>query len=101
MPYLAKINAGQTQIAFGDENKLTSWKFDQKDSRKTLVHMLVVDELPFSFVEGAIFKYYNSVTQPMFKISCRNTSTTDTYQLFQEEKEKIRAFIKKMLVGFV
>nr|KAJ0220660.1 hypothetical protein LSAT_V11C200092110 [Lactuca sativa] len=95
VPYLAKVNVGQTQIAFGDENKLTSWKFDQKESRKALAHMLVVDELPFCFAEGACFKYYISVPQPMFKIPCRSTSTTDTYQLFQEEKENFRSFIKR------
>lgn len=96
-PYLAKVSGGQTQLTFqcGDENKLTSWKFDQKENRKALSHMLVVDELPFSFVEGAGFKYYNSVSQPLFKIPCRSTATTDVYQMFVEEKGKIRNFIKK------
>nr|KAJ0197777.1 hypothetical protein LSAT_V11C700372050 [Lactuca sativa] len=95
--YLDKLSGGQTQLAFqyGDENKLSTWKFDQNDSRKALAHMLVVDELPFSFVEGAGFRYYNSVTQPLFKVPCRSTSTTDVYQLFVDEKEKIREFIKK------
>ncbi|XP_052620804.1 zinc finger BED domain-containing protein RICESLEEPER 2-like [Lactuca sativa] len=66
---------GQTQLAFqyGDENKLPTWKFDQNESQKALAHMLVVDELPFSFVEGAGFRYYNSVTQPLFKVPCRKS----------------------------
>ncbi|CAH1413004.1 unnamed protein product [Lactuca virosa] len=95
--YLAKLHGGQKQVTFqyGDENKLSAWKFDQNESRKALAHMLVVDELPFSFVEGAGFRYYNSVNQPLFKVPCRSTSTTDVYQLFVEEKEKIRDFIKK------
>ncbi|XP_023752886.1 zinc finger BED domain-containing protein RICESLEEPER 2-like [Lactuca sativa] len=81
--YLAKLNGGQKQLAFqhGDENKLSAWKFDQNESRKALAHMLVVDELPFSFVEGAGFRYYNSVNRPLFKVPCRSTSTTDVYQL--------------------
>ncbi|CAI9283612.1 unnamed protein product [Lactuca saligna] len=56
--YLATLNGGQKQLTFqyGDENKLSAWKFDQKESRKALAHMLVVDELPFSFVEGAGFR---------------------------------------------
>nr|KAJ0198872.1 hypothetical protein LSAT_V11C600301960 [Lactuca sativa] len=95
--YLAKLSGGQTQLAFqyGDENKLPTWKFDQNESQKALAHMLVVDELPFSFVEGAGFRYYNSVTQPLFKVPCRSTSTTDVYQLFIYEKEKNRDFIIK------
>ena len=102
-PYLAKLGGGQTQLAFehGDQNKLTSWRFDQKDTRKALAHMIVVDELPFRFVEGAGFKYYNSISQPLFKIPCRSTTTLDIYQLFDEEKVKVRNFIKKTLVEFV
>ena len=38
-------------IDHGDGNKLMAWKFDQKESRKALAHMVIVDELPFSFVE--------------------------------------------------
>ncbi|CAI9263167.1 unnamed protein product [Lactuca saligna] len=51
--YLDKLSGGQKQLTFqyGDENKLSTWKFDQNESRKALAHMLVVDELPFSFVE--------------------------------------------------
>nr|KAJ0191201.1 hypothetical protein LSAT_V11C800389740 [Lactuca sativa] len=95
--YLDKVNGGQKQQVFqhGDENKLSSWKFDQNECRKALAHMLVVDELPFSFVEGTGFRYYNSVNQPLFKVPCISTSTTDVYQLFVDEKEKIRNFIKK------
>ncbi|CAH1421845.1 unnamed protein product [Lactuca virosa] len=76
--YLAKLSGGQKQLAFqyGDENKLLTWKFGQNESRKALAHMLVVDELPFSFVEGVGFRYYNIVTQPLFKVPCRSTSTT-------------------------
>ncbi|KAL4590878.1 hypothetical protein LXL04_003823 [Taraxacum kok-saghyz] len=89
-PYLAKLGGGQTELAFehGDQNKLTSWRFDQKDTRKALAHMIVVDELPFRFVEGAGFKYYNSISQLLFKIPCRTTTTLDIYQLFDEENVK-------------
>ncbi|KAL4587636.1 hypothetical protein LXL04_000508 [Taraxacum kok-saghyz] len=93
--YLAKISGGQTQLAHGDQNRLTSWRFEQKENRKALAYMIVVDELPFRFVEGAGFKHYNSVSQPLFKIPCRSTTTLDVYALFEEEKEKIGAFIKK------
>ena len=59
-----KLSGGQQQLAFqyGNENRLSTWKFDQNESRKALAQMLLVDELPFSFLEGADFRYYNSVT---------------------------------------
>ncbi|CAI9301032.1 unnamed protein product [Lactuca saligna] len=70
--YLATLNGGQKQLTFqyGDENKLSAWKFDQKQSRKALAHMLVVDELPFSFVE-------EWEIENVFTISVDNASAND------------------------
>nr|GEW44041.1 zinc finger BED domain-containing protein RICESLEEPER 2-like [Tanacetum cinerariifolium] len=36
----------------GDVNKMMAWKFDQNKSKRDLAHMIVVDELPFSFVKN-------------------------------------------------
>ncbi|CAA0838530.1 Zinc finger BED domain-containing protein DAYSLEEPER [Striga hermonthica] len=53
-------------VAEGDDmvGSLTSWKFDQEAIRLELARMVVVDELPFRFVEGDGFKNFMSVTQP-------------------------------------
>nr|XP_043626184.1 zinc finger BED domain-containing protein RICESLEEPER 2-like [Erigeron canadensis] len=92
-----KSGEGQTQIAFekGDERKMIAHQFKQKAIKKALAHMIVVDEFPFSFVKNKGFRHYNSVSQPLFKIPCRSTMTIATYDLFLEEKEKVRDFIKR------
>ncbi|XP_042396475.1 zinc finger BED domain-containing protein RICESLEEPER 2-like [Zingiber officinale] len=40
------------------EVSLTSWKFDQDASRKALARMIIMDELPFKFVEREGFKTF-------------------------------------------
>ena len=35
-----------------------TWNFDQDAIRKALAHMLIVDKLPFKFVEGDGFKKF-------------------------------------------
>nr|KAJ0210350.1 hypothetical protein LSAT_V11C400211390 [Lactuca sativa] len=84
--YLAKKSDGKTQITFehGDTNKMMAWNFDQKESKKALAYMIIVDELSFSFVNGEGFRHYNRITQPLFNeidnvltISVDNASAND------------------------
>nr|GEX48157.1 zinc finger BED domain-containing protein RICESLEEPER 2-like [Tanacetum cinerariifolium] len=55
-PYLEKKSKSETHITFegGDVNKMMAWKFDQNKSKRALAHMIVVDELPFSFVRNSV-----------------------------------------------
>ena len=43
----------------GDKTKgvLISWKFDQDAIRKSIAYMLIVDKLPFKFIEGKGFQH--------------------------------------------
>nr|GEU81963.1 zinc finger BED domain-containing protein RICESLEEPER 2-like [Tanacetum cinerariifolium] len=52
--YLERKSKSQTHIIFegGDANKMMAWKFDQNKSKRALAYMIVVDELPFSFVRN-------------------------------------------------
>ena len=51
------VNKGQNLINFlpsstgAKEGVISTWKFDQAQSMKALAKMIIVDELPFSFVE--------------------------------------------------
>nr|XP_043609582.1 zinc finger BED domain-containing protein RICESLEEPER 2-like [Erigeron canadensis] len=54
--YPGNKSTGQTsltiQIGDGDDDRrMIGWKFDQQSIRKALAYMIVVDELPFKFVE--------------------------------------------------
>ena len=52
----------QSQLCFDAESKtgLGTWKFEQDVVRKFLAYMIIMDELPFKFVEGNGFKLFMS-----------------------------------------
>ena len=87
------VDKGQNLINFlpsstgAKEGVISTWKFDQAQSRKALAKMIIVDELPFSFVEKEGFKNFMRVTMPQFHIPSRRTVTRDFYELYIEEKK--------------
>nr|GEY03986.1 zinc finger BED domain-containing protein RICESLEEPER 2-like [Tanacetum cinerariifolium] len=50
---------------------MMAWKFNQKESKKALAHMVIVDELPFSFVEREGFRHYSKINRPGVDIGKR------------------------------
>ncbi|XP_071739175.1 zinc finger BED domain-containing protein RICESLEEPER 2-like [Rutidosis leptorrhynchoides] len=89
---------GQTHLSVqrgdGDDTKLVAWKFDQNSIRRALTYMLILDELPFKFVEGKGFKHFMNATQPLFHIPSRITMARDCLNLFPVEKKKVAALLK-------
>ncbi|XP_050222151.1 zinc finger BED domain-containing protein RICESLEEPER 2-like [Mercurialis annua] len=79
---------------------LTTWKFDQKAIRKAISYMIVVDELPFKFVEREGFKHLLSIACPRFKMPSRFTVSRDCYDLYLDEKKKIQKFLHKKNINF-
>ncbi|KAL1142179.1 hypothetical protein V6Z11_A11G079900 [Gossypium hirsutum] len=73
---------------------LSTWRFDQEACRKGLAQMIVIDELPFKFVESEGFKKFMFVACPRFHIPSRTTMTRDVYQLYLDEKVKIKQLLK-------
>ena len=67
------------------EGVISTWKFDQAQSSKALAKMIIVDKLPFSFVEKEGFKNFMRVTMPQFHIPSRRTVTRDCYELYLEK----------------
>lgn len=63
--------------------------FSQPATRKSLVEMVIMDELPFRFVEPKGFKRFMSVAQPRFDIPCRKTVAKDCLVVFEEERSKL------------
>jgi len=63
-------NSSQKCLNFlihGEKGDGIVWSFDQEVSRRSLVEMLIVDELPFSFVEKEGFKKFMRKTQLLSK----------------------------------
>ena len=56
--------------------------------------MIVVDELPFKFVEGEGFRHLMGKACPMFKMPSRFTVNRDCFDLYVNEKMKLKAFFK-------
>ena len=90
----------QTYLAFqssksNSEFLLTNWVFNQENVRKALAKMVIIDELPFKFVEGRGFKGFVEESCPMFKIPSRWTVNRDIFSMFSEERSNLKKFFKE------
>ena len=70
-------------------------KFDQKSVLDALIRMIVIDELPFRFVENEGFKYFIYVACPMFCLPSRTKVGRDCLALYKVEKEALKTFFRK------
>ncbi|OAY60648.2 hypothetical protein MANES_01G057350v8 [Manihot esculenta] len=77
-------NAGDNDV--NDLGTLTTWKYDDNAIRKALVHMIIIDELPFRFVKGEGFRSFMRAICPslFLKKNCQRVSlTTDIWTSLQ------------------
>uniref|UniRef100_A0A3Q7HN75 Uncharacterized protein n=1 Tax=Solanum lycopersicum TaxID=4081 RepID=A0A3Q7HN75_SOLLC len=81
---LPTIAPGIQKLLNIQNNNLETWKFEQEVCRRALVEMIILDELPFSFVEKEGFKKFMSKVQPLFLIPSRRTITKDCYEVYGE-----------------
>ena len=58
--------------------------------------MIIIDELPFNFVEKECFKNFMRVTVPHFHIPPCRTVTRDCYELYLEKKTFEEGFQRSM-----
>ncbi|XP_031095251.1 zinc finger BED domain-containing protein RICESLEEPER 2-like [Ipomoea triloba] len=56
--------------------------------------MIIIDELPFIFVEGQGFKRFIAVACPRFKIPSRWTVSRDIHVIYEEEKLKLKCLFR-------
>ncbi|KAK8594117.1 hypothetical protein V6N13_125927 [Hibiscus sabdariffa] len=94
------VDTNQSQLVLpskgseGEVGHITNWKFDQETVRKALAKMIVIGELPFKFVESEGFRKFMSVACPRFRIPSRFTITRDVYQLYLDERIKLKQYLK-------
>ena len=82
----------------GEEGfQLVPTAFTVEASRKALVEMVIIDELPFRFVEGYGFQRYSTTLQPKLRIrdipDCQ-TVARDVIGIYGVEREKLRGALK-------
>ncbi|XP_055961844.1 zinc finger BED domain-containing protein RICESLEEPER 2-like [Mercurialis annua] len=81
-------------VAAPEMFNVASWKFDRDVIRQAVAYMIIVDELPFKFVEKQGFRKLMSVACPLFKIPSRFTVNRDCYSMFVEERLKLKNILK-------
>jgi hypothetical protein len=68
--------------------------YDYDECRQALVKMVIIDELPFNFVEGKGFRIFSRTVQPRFDIPSRFTVMRDCLKFYVEEKERLKRALK-------
>ncbi|CAL9015309.1 unnamed protein product [Prunus brigantina] len=72
---------------------LVAHAFSKERCRIACVKMIIRDELPFSHVEGIGFREFLKEAQPRFDLPSRTTIARDVWDLYQEEKAKIKSVL--------
>lgn len=85
---LRKGNEGEGTVTM----KLVEFK--QDESRLGLAKMVIIDELPFKFVENTGFRAFMSMAQSRFKVPSRVTIAKDCMQVYREERELLRSLLE-------
>ncbi|XP_050259181.1 zinc finger BED domain-containing protein RICESLEEPER 3-like [Quercus robur] len=102
-PNREDVVKGQKTLAFvpkkdGEDGlHLVSTSFSVEASRKALAEMVIIDELPFRYVEGYGFKKFVSTLQPKLRlkdIPSRQTVARDVIGIYNSEREKLRKSLK-------
>jgi len=72
--------------------KAISYNYDE--CRQALAKMVIIDELPFNFVEGRGFKLFTRTMQPRFDIPSHFTIMRDYLKLYVEENDRLRTALR-------
>ncbi|GKV49579.1 hypothetical protein SLEP1_g56319 [Rubroshorea leprosula] len=79
----------------GKDKAKCTWKFSHESVRRSLAEMIIVDEIPFSFVEKQGFrKFCQLALPPNFNALSRRTITRDCYSIYMDERLKLKSFFK-------
>jgi hypothetical protein len=68
--------------------------YNYDECRQALVKMVIIDELPFNFVESRGLRLFSRTMQPRFDIPSRFTVMRDCLKLYFEEKKRLRTTLR-------
>ncbi|CAN1278770.1 Zinc finger BED domain-containing protein RICESLEEPER 2 [Linum perenne] len=77
------------------------WVFNQRAIVVALAEMVIIDELPFRFVEHDGFTRFMIICCPDFRIPCRKTIRTECFKIFLLSKARLKEFFKTSCAGRV
>ncbi|KAF1881647.1 hypothetical protein Lal_00039865 [Lupinus albus] len=72
-----------------------SMGYNLDDCRRVVIEFVICDEMPFKVVEGRGFRRMMNRLEPRFIVPSRFTVARDCYQLFLDEKKKLKAWFAK------
>ena len=91
---------GQKTLSFkpkkeGEEGfDIVATAFTIEAGKKALAEMIILDELPFIFVENYEFRKFVKVLQPKFKIiSSRKTIAKEVVSIYNMERMKLKKVV--------
>ncbi|KAI4347299.1 hypothetical protein L6164_008121 [Bauhinia variegata] len=92
----AVVDLKQKEISFAikpEDETIMLDDFNQEECRLALAKMLIIDELPFNFLENESFKTFVRAAQPMFQFPSRWSIVRDCLKLFMDEKNKLKSIL--------
>ncbi|PRQ53792.1 putative transcription factor/ chromatin remodeling BED-type(Zn) family [Rosa chinensis] len=95
--YYPKNVSKSQRVLVGDKslgNKLTAVAYDQDDYVDACIEMIVMDELPFSFVEKKGFNRFCARVCPLFKIPSRRKLVRKFLSIYEAQKKELSKIIK-------
>ena len=92
--YMPRISEGEED---GSSTKL-SVGYNLEDCRRAVAEFVICDEMPFKVVEGRGFRKMLNRLEPRFTVPSRVTISRDCYQLFLDEKKKLKAWLMKSCI---
>ncbi|KAK8669740.1 hypothetical protein V6N13_107164 [Hibiscus sabdariffa] len=84
------------EVAKTPTNAKNKRKGKKDEIRKALARMVIVDELPLSFVEREGFRHFCKIAVPSFVPPSRATITRDCYALFIEKRKKLKNYFSNL-----
>ncbi|XP_031108667.1 uncharacterized protein LOC116013155 [Ipomoea triloba] len=77
-------------------SSVQSWKYDQARMREVISHMIMVHELPFSFVEYELFNIVMQPASPYYERIGRTTTTKDCWSTYELEKKRVQGLLNSV-----
>ena len=85
-----EASGGQEGLGTDSGGVVTAVKYDAGLFRRSVNEMIVLNELPFSFVESEGFRRLCHNVLPMYTVHCRKTATEDIFGMFMKEKASLK-----------
>ena len=75
------------------EAMLKSWVLNAHEARQSIAKMIIMDEVPFRFVENVGFRLMMSVCCPSLNMTSCTTIARDIYHLYLDERMKLKEYL--------